>query len=52
MASDVDATLPADNVVASKAVERAQKLIIKTEITALQAQTSLPWLIARGIVSV
>lgn len=42
MASAVDTTLPADNVKASKADFRAQFLIIKDEITALQLRTGLP----------
>lgn len=52
MASQVDATHPADNVKVSKATTRAQALIIKNEITALQIQTALPWQIARGEISV
>lgn len=42
MASAVDATIPADNVKASKADFRAQLLIIKNELTALQVATSVP----------
>ena len=52
MASQVDATFPTDNVKVSKATMRAQMLIIKDEITALQTKTRLPWLIARGDLSV
>ncbi len=50
--SDIDTTKPADNVKASKADERAHKLVVKTEIEALQTKTELPWLIAFGIQSV
>jgi hypothetical protein len=42
MASAVDSTLPADNVKASKSDFRAQFLVIKEELTALQARTSIP----------
>ena len=48
MASAVDATIPADNVKASKADFRAQLLIIKNEITALQVRTGVPGEIAFG----
>jgi hypothetical protein len=41
MASAVDSTLPADNVKASKADFRAQFLVIKNEITALQKRTGV-----------
>jgi hypothetical protein len=41
MASAVDSTLPADNVKASKADFRAQFLVIKNEISALQKRTSV-----------
>tara|TARA_R100000781_G_scaffold67890_1_gene42805 strand:- start:382 stop:627 length:246 start_codon:yes stop_codon:yes gene_type:complete len=41
MASAVDSTLPADNVKASKADFRAQFLIIKNEISALQKRTGV-----------
>jgi hypothetical protein len=41
MASSVDATFPADNVKVSKGTMRAQMLIIKNELTALQARTSV-----------
>jgi len=47
--SDVDTTKPADNVKVSKADERAHKLVVKTEIEALQRKTELPWLIAFGV---
>jgi len=52
MASAVDATFPADAVKVSKATMRAQMLIIKDEITALQTKVRLPWRIARGDLSV
>ena len=51
MASTVDSTLPADNVKASKADFRAQFLIIKDEITALQRSTSVPADLAFGRVT-
>jgi|TARA_R110000751_G_scaffold79925_1_gene161130 hypothetical protein len=41
MASAIDATLPADNVKASKADFRAQFLTIKNEISALQKRTGV-----------
>lgn len=41
MTSSVDSTLPTDNVKASKADFRAQFLIIKNEISALQVRTSV-----------
>ena len=41
MASAVDSTLPADNVKASKADFRAQFLVIKNEISALQKRTGV-----------
>lgn len=41
MSSQVDATVPADNVKADKALIRQNFQIIKNEITALQLQTSL-----------
>ena len=41
MASAVDATFPADNVKVSKATMRAQMLVIKNELTALQQRTSV-----------
>jgi ABC-type thiamine transport system substrate-binding protein len=41
MASAVDATFPADNTKVSKATFRAQMLIIKNEISALQQRTSV-----------
>jgi len=42
MTSTVDVTFPADNVKVSKATMRAQLLIIRDEISALQARTSVP----------
>jgi len=48
MTSAVDATIPADNVKASKADFRSQLLIIKNEITALQNATAIPALLAYG----
>ena len=41
MASAVDTTFPADNVKVSKATMRAQLLIIRDEITALQNRTGV-----------
>jgi hypothetical protein len=41
MTSSVDSTFPADNVKVSKATFRAQMLIIKDELTALQKRTSV-----------
>ena len=52
MTSSVDSTFPADNVKVSKATFRAQMLIIKEELTALQNKTDLPRQIAFGIVSI
>jgi hypothetical protein len=52
MASEVDSTFPADNVKVSKATMRAQMLIIKGELEVQQSKTGLPWLIARGDISV
>lgn len=46
MASQVDATVPADNVQPDKADMRANFLVIKNEITALQNVTDLPGLMA------
>lgn len=42
MTSAIDATFPTDNVKVSKATLRAQLLIIKNEISALQVRTGLP----------
>ena len=52
MASDVDATFPADNEKVSKATMRAQFLVIKNELEDLQSKVRLPWKIARGELSV
>ena len=41
MTSSVDVTFPADNVKVSKGTFRAQMLIIRDEISALQARTSV-----------
>ena len=41
MTSAVDSTLPPDNVKSSKSDFRAQFLVIKNEITALQQRTSV-----------
>jgi hypothetical protein len=41
MASTVDVTFPADNIKVSKATMRAQLLIIRDEISALQQRTSV-----------
>lgn len=46
MASQIDATVPADNVPADKADLRANALIAKNEITTLQQKTSVPGLLA------
>ena len=42
MASAVDTTFPADNVKVSKATMRAQLLIIRDEMSALQKRTGIP----------
>ena len=52
MASAVDSTFPPDAVKVSKATMRAQMLVIKNEITALQRETKLAWKIAIGDQSV
>ncbi len=52
MASEVDTTLPANNVKASKADFRAQFLVISNEIEALQQKVTLAWKIADGTLSV
>ena len=41
MASGVDVTFPADNIKVSKATMRAQLLIIRDEISALQQRTNV-----------
>lgn len=42
MSSDVDATVPADNVKADKSLFRQNFQIIKEEIEALQSKVSVP----------
>ena len=42
MTSQVDATIPADEAKVDKADFRAQFLVIKNEITALQLRTGVP----------
>lgn len=51
MSSDVDETFPADGEQVSKAEMRAQFEIIKNEIEALQARSSLPGALAYGLLS-
>ena len=51
MTSSVDSTLPADNVKTSKADFRAQFLVIKNELEALQAKTSVAGEMAYGVVA-
>lgn len=46
MASQIDDTVPDDNVPADKAAIRANFTAAKNEITALQDKTSLPGLMA------
>lgn len=46
MASQVDATFPADNVKVSKSEMRDQFRTIRDEITDLQRKTGLAWQIA------
>lgn len=52
MASNVDATVPADNVKVDKALLRANFNTISDEITALQRQNSIAWRIATGLLTV
>ena len=52
MASEVDATVPEDNVKADKALLRENFRIISEEITELQSRVSMAWKIARGELSV
>lgn len=40
MASAIDATIPADNVKASKSAARTNNLVAKNEITALQLKVA------------
>jgi hypothetical protein len=51
MASAVDETFPADNVKVSKSEFRAQMLVIKYEITAIQAKQGVPGQLAYGALS-
>lgn len=51
MASQVDATIPADNVKVEKSEVRSNFATIRDEITQLQRQTRKPWQIAFGTVS-
>lgn len=48
MSSEIDATVPADNVKASKALIRENFQIAKDEITALQVAVAIPSKIAFG----
>lgn len=52
MASNVDASVPADNVKADKALLRQNFSHTKTEIEALQRETSVAWKIAIGDLTV
>ncbi len=52
MASQVDETVPADNVKVEKSDVRSNFTVIKNEITTLQSQSSLAWQIARSIISI
>jgi hypothetical protein len=49
MASQVDATVPADNVKADKALFRQNFLTIKNEMSAVQRRTGLAWQIAMNV---
>lgn len=51
MASQIDATVPADNVKADKALFRANFATAKSEISTLQNLTSYPRQYAKGIVT-
>lgn len=51
MASEVDATIPADNVKANKAEFRENFRIIRDEITEQQRLTGIAWKIAVGELS-
>lgn len=48
MSSEIDATVPADNVKASKALLRQNFQIAKDEISELQVEVSIPNKIAFG----
>lgn len=52
MASDIDASVPADNVLVDKSDIRANFRTARDEITELQRKTRLPWLIAFGLMEV
>ena len=52
MASNIDATIPADNVKVDKADLRSNFSSAKSEIESLQRETRLPWLIAIGVQTV
>ena len=51
MASALDETFPPDNVKVSKATSRAQALIAKNEITALQKKIGIAGQLAFGTLS-
>lgn len=51
MASEIDSTVPADNVKVDKALVRANFAAAEDEITELQNLTSYPRLVARGIIN-
>ena len=52
MTSQVDATVPADNIKVEKSDVRSNFSVIKDEITDVQRQTSLAWQIARSVISI
>ena len=52
MASDIDPTIPPDGQRAEKAAFRQNFLAAKEEIEALQEETSLAWLMAKGVIAV
>lgn len=49
MASQIDATKPADNVQIEKSDMRSNFAQAKSEITVLQRQTTLAWQLAMGV---
>lgn len=51
MASQVDATVPADNVKVDKALLRENFATIKDEMTTQQRRTGLAWQMAIGDIS-
>jgi hypothetical protein len=51
MASNVDETFPADGSKVSKATFRAQMLVIKNELEALQKKQGIPGELAYGTLS-